>query len=435
LAVTLALYLAPLFVGSDREIFSPAPFQGLREASRLLPGFVTLVVYGDSGLGPFQHLTTDARVSLMQSVCAMLSLGQIGYLVGYFATRGRAVARALPNLAERSWSVPRFLLVMLSLSLIFVLSYAQFQDQAGGSLLDVTMLAEGKRVWRDDASLSWMLRGIEIGFFPVILLGTLAFAGRSRGYIVATAVLYGLSALLITRLGQRGPAIHCLLILLMLFHYLYRRIPLVVCAAAFLVLVAGSTLLGEYRSGSAPNQALLDRIEAPAQTLATHEAERQHMTVYAAIMHFFPDERDHLMGESWSAVLVSLVPRWLWADKPDFAPWRETRIIYNLLGIPAPTPYPALLYANFSWPGVFLGMLALGFFHRGLHEWRKAAPDDANTSLVYVILLVTFSPTALGISSMLQYALPAMLALYFMMMPRRAPNASEASGELAPGPA
>lgn len=421
LVVTLILYLAPLFIGSERDVFSPAPFQGLREASRLVPGLVTLLAYGDSQLGPFQYLSSDARVSLMYSVCAMLSVAQVGYLLGYFATRGGAVVRVLPVLTERLWRPARFLLVLLGFFLIFLVSYAQFQEQAGGSLLDVTMLAEGKRVWRDDASLSWMLRGVWLGFLPVILLGTVAFASRSRFYTLTTLALFGISALLITRLGQRGPAIQCLLILLMLFHYLRRRVPLALCAAGFLVLVAGTTLLGEYRQGMTPNQPLVERIASPTETMASYEAERQHMTVYAAIMHFFPDEREYLMGESWSAVLVALVPRWLWADKADFAPWRETRIIYNLLAIPAPTPYPALLYANFSWPGVFLGMFLFGFIHRGLAEWRKRAPSDANTNLVYVLLLTTFSPTAFGISTMLQFALPAVVALYFMMTPRRRP--------------
>jgi hypothetical protein len=418
LGLTLALSVAPLFVGRERDVFAPASFHGLQEASRLLPGLVTLLAYGDSQLGPFQHLSTEARVSLMHSVCAMLSLAQVGYLTGYFATRGAVVTRWLPEMTGRRWRPARFLLVLLLFSLVFLISYAQFQDEAGGSLLDVTMLAEGKRVWRDDASLSWMLRGIWLGFLPVILLGTVAFASNSRAYIVGTLAVYGITALLITRLGQRGPAIQCLLVLLMLFHYLRRRIPLALCAAVFFVLIAGTTLLGEYRSGVNPTQPFAERVASPAQTMASYEAERQHMTVYAAIMHFFPDEREHLMGESWAAVLVSLVPRWLWADKTDFAPWRETRIVYNLIALPAPTPYPALLYANFSWPGVFIGMFVFGFIHRGLAEWRKRAPGDANTNLIYVLLLTTFSPTAFGISAMLQFALPAVVALYFMMVPR-----------------
>jgi hypothetical protein len=418
LLVTLALCVAPLFIARDHDIFAPAPFHGLQEASRLVPGLITLLAYGDSQLGPYQFLSTEARVALLRSVCAMLSLAQLGYLAGYLGTRGATVARWLPTLSGRRWRPPRFLLVLLLLALIFLVSYAQFQEQAGGSLLDVTMLAEGKRVWREDSTLSWMLRGIWLGFLPVILLGTVAITSNSRAYIVATLVLYAIAALLITRLGQRGPAIQCLLVLLMLFHYLRRRVPLALCAAVFLVVVAGTTLLGQYRSGVTPNQPFVERIASPTETMVSYEAERQHMTVYATIMHFFPEEREYLMGESWAAVLVALVPRWLWTDKPDFAPWRETRIVYNLIGLPAPTPYPALLYANFSWPGVFLGMFLYGCIHRGLSEWRKRSAHDANTNLIYVLVLTTFSPTAFGLSAMLQLALPALLALYFMMLPR-----------------
>jgi hypothetical protein len=82
---------------------------------------------------------------------------------------------------------------------------------------------------------------------------------------------------------------------------------------------------------------------------------------------------------------------------------------------------------------VFFGMFLYGFIHRGLAEWRKRAASDANTNLIYVLLLTTFSPTAFGIATMLQLAFPALIALYFMMLPRSPPvNLAAPSSSAAP---
>lgn len=419
LAATLALYLLPLFVPGQRDVFAPAAFTGLREASRLLPSLVTLLVYSDSGLGPFLYLSTTERIALVRAVCLLLSVAQLGYLLGYYTSPGARLARVLPNWAGRPWKASYFSLALLLLTVVFLISYAQFQGRAGGSLLDLTRLAEGKEVWRDDATLSWMLRGVELGFLPVILLGTVACASGSRRGLLLTGLCYLVVALLVTRLGQRGPAIVGLLMLLMLFHYLRRRIPLGVYVAVFLVVVAGSTLLGEYRAGVTPGEPLVERVISPSDTLARYSEERQYMAAYAAVMHFFPERHEYLMGESWVGVAVALVPRWLWPEKVDFSPWRDTRIVYNLIQIPAPTTYPALLYANFSWLGVFFGMGLLGLFHRALQVWRSSHDGDATTTLLYVLLLTTFTPTLLGISLMLQYLVPAVLLLAVMTTSRQ----------------
>lgn len=89
-------------------------------------------------------------------------------------------------------------------------------------------------------------------------------------------------------------------------------------------------------------------------------------------------------------------------------------LVWHLISAPIPTPLPGLLYANFSWAGVALGMFLWGMFHRGLYAWVCQHPRDPNVVVLYVLLLLFFYPTFLGISASLQYVVPAWLTLYWV---------------------
>jgi predicted benzoate:H+ symporter BenE len=170
----------------------------------------------------------------------------------------------------------------------------------------------------------------------------------------------------------------------------------------------------------------------PVATVATHEDDRQRLTVLGVIMHTFPERHDYLMGESYYGLVASLVPRWLWPDKGKHFMWRDTAIVYNLTGLPAPTPMPGVLFANFSWAGVVIGMALLGSFHRALYRRVEQAPGDPGTALIYIAILGSFTPTLLGISQTLQWVVPVVVLV--LLVSRAAPKSDEvpASNEVAP---
>jgi hypothetical protein len=175
----------------------------------------------------------------------------------------------------------------------------------------------------------------------------------------------------------------------------------------------------------------VDRLR-PSQILAEHENDRQRLSALAVIYYYFPDRQDFLMGDSWAGVLVAPIPRWIWPDKMKNQRWRETAIIYELVGAPTPVPLHGLFYANFSWIGVVLGMFAWGVSQRGIYEWLRASGYERNSVLIYCSLGMYFAPSLLAISSMMQWVLPTWLILRFIGRRRAAARLQEPSGNAVP---
>jgi hypothetical protein len=270
-----------------------------------------------------------------------------------------------------------------------------------------------------------MARGIEFGFVPVLLGCCAAIASRSKTSLLVSGVVFLGAALLITRMGQRGSAVMAGLSILVVFHYLWRRLPMLLVLGLLLFTVVGLNILGEYRSKGDAETEFSEGIARPVTSVAAHEQDRQRLTVLGVIMHTFPEHHDYLLGESYYALIAVVVPRWLWPEKGKYFEWRDTNIVYNLTGLPAPTPFNGVLYANFSWFGVILGMAIFGSFHRALNAYLERAPRDPGTVLIYVALLGAVSPTMIGLSQTLQVAVPIVLLVYSVS--RRAPASEPGS--------
>jgi len=114
---------------------------------------------------------------------------------------------------------------------------------------------------------------------------------------------------------------------------------------------------------------------------------------------------------------VFWVPQWLWPEKSTYFEWQSNRVIVRLVGLPAPMPSYGEMYANFSWFGVVVGMALFGAFHRGLARYREHSPKDAGVALIYTTIVVSFSPTLLGLSALLQHTVPLTLLIYVISKP------------------
>jgi hypothetical protein len=298
---------------------------------------------------------------------------------------------------------------------VFIVTYGYFQSRSGVPLFDFTQLAAGKRVWHGDWTMSWMMRGIELGFLPVLLFIAHRLSARAgwRSLIVPAAVLV-FFVLLGSRVGQRAAVTYLVVVVLVQFHYHRRRIStllfVIVCFVALMV----SNVLLEWRNAAEDDLRKFDVIEEardPLEALAAHEGERQRFSAAVLIMKAFPEEEPYLLGKSWAGLFVAFVPRWIWPEKIGLFEWQDDRIIITLVGAPTPPPYYATFYANLSWLGVVLLPLLYGLFHRGLYEWLLSAGRDRNTVLMYSLFLVYFGPSMLNVSNAIQYILPMWVIL------------------------
>jgi hypothetical protein len=434
-AVLLVLELTPLMWQRSPDLFSPPVLTGIMAAIGTAASLAEMSVNGELTL-KWVALTRPAdETTVALKVLFALILGTVSYFVGYYTRLGIGLRRIFPQVRGLAWDRGRLLLVCTTTALIFMVAYAVFQARVGVSLFDVRQLGLGKQVWRDDPTMSWMTRGVELGFLPVLLLLSWTLA-KKRGAVslIAPGLVLLAVGLLSWRLGQRGTFAAVLVASLVMFHYHRVRVrPILFIAMCFMAITVGNVTLS-WRTAATDEERTFGFVEAasdPAQLLANHESERSRFSGLALIMSEFPDNHPYLLGQSWASIIALPIPRWLWPDKVNHFEWQDNRIIMRLGGPPMPAPYVGALYANFSWPGIVLGMLLFGAFHRGQYEWLLANVGDQNVILLYALLLVYFAPSMLNISLCLQYAVPVWVVLRFV---GRRPHAAGRAESLRPTP-
>lgn len=425
LLLSLFSYLVPFLV-TRLDIFSPPGLIGLQGVLAISSVVANAWTHSGLELIGLGFISFEQRVDLVRSVCVLHAVSQAAYLLGYALSSGRVGSSLLPQPAGRRWQGTRLWLLCAALGLVFILCFSLFYSHVGGSLLDLSTLSRGKAVLREMPTATWMVRGAMLGALPVLLLTAAGAQRRSPRLLLIAFVLYCGIGVALTRLGPRGPVVAVGLMALIVVHYGWRRLPALPLLGLLLCAVVGVQILGEYRLSGKSETQFAGGLASPVASLSRHEDDRQRLTALAVVMRFFPDRRDFLWGESFRALAIFWIPKWVWPGKYDHLRWRDTAIVRNLTGAPLPTPLKGVLYANFGWFGVVLGMGLFGAFHRGLYRYLQRAGGDAGSVLIYTVVLTTFRPTALGLAQSLQHVVPAVVAVYWISRPRPRPVASAA---------
>ncbi|MEZ4294130.1 MAG: hypothetical protein R3B70_04070 [Polyangiaceae bacterium] len=411
----IVVQLLPFFLRPKTDPFQPSALTAFFHLVALVPAFTTFIVQRGLSISLLPYVSGRNRIELVQTVLIGYTLGTVAYFVGYYAGLGRRIAGGFPDVAGLEWRRSRLILVSIACFGIFVPVYAIFQSRVGAGLTDITQLAAGKAVWRQDNTMSWMIRGVGFGALPPLLYIALDFQRPKLRRVLISGGLFFAVGFLTTRLGQRGTAIYLAFNALIVVHYLWKRVPVWLIAALTMAALVMTNTLGAYRTPDAQTRPPTPTLNFNAtETLVEHEDDRARFAAMAVLFHYFPDRRDYLMGESWGAVLVAFVPRWLWPEKGKAFIWRDTNIIPQLVGAPVPVTYLGLLYANFSWVGIVLGMSAWGAFQRGLYEWLLRNQKDKNVVLLYSLGVMYFAPTMIQLSAAISYLLPVYVFIVFM---------------------
>ena len=405
------LQAGPVLVAPRADLFSPVGYFGVLGAFGTISSIVYLADAGELRLPILGSVAPEDDLAAAYRTVVALALCVVCYYVGYYSRIGVRARRWFPRVAGLVWQRGRMLVLCVLVTAAFVGAYVAFQISVGTSVFAVLEQAAGRATWHSDDTLSWMLRGVQLGFIPVLLLivHVLSSGTRTKTTILAAAALLVVMMALVSRLGGRGMWASALLTALALFHYFRRRIPVPVFAAVYFGGVVLANILFQYRAVN-ENQRVFSTtseiVSRPSSVLLAHEAERMRFETLAVVMRHFPENEPYLLGRSWVPLLVAPIPRWLWPEKVQYVADQDNRLVYRIAGVPAPTPFVGVLYANLSWIGIILGMLAYGVFHRGLYEWLRETPRDKNVVILYLLILFHFSPTALGVSGALQYVLP-----------------------------
>lgn len=424
----LLLYLAPVLWPADSDLAAPVSL-GLQGGLRWATMIAYLVERGRIELAFVPAMDADERAALTRMTLLLLTLSQAAYLIGYYrASWGAWWLRLLPKPAPPTWDRGRFRMVVGGFLLIFAAAYAAFQVEVGGSPLDLAGIKEGRAVFREDPTLSWMLRGIDLGLIPLFLLFVDQIPRARGARLVGLGLMAVLTAVLLVRTGTRTTAFIGLYIVLVFVHQLRRRVPIWFLSVVLITGVAVGNLLHDVRTGlsddlsgaTLANEQGEGSGDVPG-ILAKFEGEREALSVVALVLYQIPRNYPYLLGESWLALLVAPIPRWLWPEKSQYFRWRDNSLVYELGGGLNPSPLQVLLFANFSWLGMIIGMLLWGSFHRGLYLWLQRHQSNKSAVIMFQMLLFFFVPTVSGMNTVFQYVLPIWLILKFIA---RAPKAT-----------
>lgn len=423
LVALMAIQLLPILWPREVDIASPLVLMGV---TGIMAFFSTAGVLaaalttGEFGATYLKAQDADYIAEVVRTVTIANMLAAVSYMVGF---RSRLVAgrfhRWLPKVAGLEWSKVRLRIADAIFLALFVAAYAAFQIRVGIPLWDPTQLKEAKAVWRYDITLSWMLRGTQLAFVPVFFALVDALHERRALRIAAYGGAFALAAYLTFRLGQRGVPLQALLAGILFIHLLLRRISVGVVFVLVLFAVELSNFTLGWRTGHDQEAHLVGESEADLServqsTMADYEGDRKRLAAITLVFHEFPRNYDYLLGESWLTLPYALIPRWLYPDKKELYRWGDTSTMTTLTNAPIPTPLQALLYMNFSWFGIAIGMWLWGAFHRGCYDWLNAHPRDRNVVLLYVMIRLYFLPTDMGISNTLQYVIPLWVVIRFI---------------------
>ncbi|MFO0549308.1 MAG: hypothetical protein U0271_13025 [Polyangiaceae bacterium] len=430
LAIATALF--PLFWNEVADPFELASYNGVYTGLGLVSSLVAIVDAGKIDFKYLPGLSPRSKEELAAVVVWAYVVANTSYLVGYYLPRkSTAAPRWLPRVHGYNWSTSRLLIVTLVCMAVAIPVYAFFQNQLGAELTDITQMQAAKAVWRDDQSRSWILRGIMLGLVPTMFMIALASRERRNLPLLILAAIALVEGILIVRTGQRSLTVNFFVSCACIFHYIRRRLPVMLLIVAGFFALATSNVLLDYRVSSD------DRTYTPIsaqrfevnRVFSEHEQDRQRLSTMAVVMDAFPEKQEFLLGESWLAIIAMPIPRWLWPEKVSHFEWRDTLIMVNLAQASIPTPFHGVLYANFSWFGVVLGSLLWGRFQRRVYDWLLANPKDPSVVVLYANAIFVTAPILLPLLYLTQFLLPMYLFILFMGMRNTAfsPRASAAS--------
>lgn len=421
LAATVATF-APLFISRKFDPFTPACYHALVNGVVMVSLLASFFSTEEIAFGGMQRLGYDERVDLLNKVSLAYIVQATAYCVGYYFTGGASgLLKVLPKFQGFQWNSRRLWFISGALWLIFLVAYARFQSVAQTGIFDVAS-AETKAVWRnEDDRMAWLFRALQLGAIPIYAL-TARFISRSSNdsarpkWMFILLLLTAALALLGARIGQRGYSIVFLIALAAIVHYVWRRIPTPVILGAAFVAIIATNYLGAARTKDADVSTVRvsTAVSRPAEVLARLEADRSHLAATGCAMYYFPERHDYLKGSSYLSILLFPIPRAIWPEKAALFPMSENGIVWQILKVPVPMPYPFVFYANFGWVGMFICMALWGAFHKTLFKWVHQSGYQPGVVAIYATLLVTFIPTTSGVASLLGGALPLFILMKLM---------------------
>jgi oligosaccharide repeat unit polymerase len=336
----------------------------------------------------------------------LVFVGAFAFYVGYWVHSCKSLARKLPGFSPY-WDGRHLSMLILVYSIIGVVCLGLLADSVGGALYFVTHLGERSDLLSGKTYLIW---GMEL--IPAAFLVWAAFSFAIRKWTLLFWV-YGIGAVcLLFAFGVRVRLLPILMVLIVLYHYLVRRIKPI----ALFVLMTIGILIFVYIPSQRTNVYVLN-VDAFTSLDKFYSImfEARNINLYRdllIVLNGVPSERPYLYGATYAAFLVMPIPRVLWPAKPV-----GMGVIYPAVFLPelaqnnisvGPTCLGEL-YWNFGWLGIVCGMMLFGFACRVM--WEYCVMHSRHAGAIVVLGL-----SALAVGMEIRGEFGSMTEIYLMYL-------------------
>ena len=375
--------------GLFHPLFFYATWTGLRS---LLTGDAVL---GATGLEFHRALPGMSRTEL-ELIAAqsflLEALALVALYVGYGVFRNIGVPRLRQPAQPRRLAKAAVLWMALPTAAVAILSI-----EAGslGNLMLQRGIARDARIGAEIGAHWHYLAGVGT-IVPIVWLAFDRHAVKQPTFWLVA--LFG-AFLVFAATGSRSSAIWPFILIALMWALRNQTIPyraLWVAAGIAIVLVG---LLGEFRAATRGAATLAD-VEFQAEIWSSAQAGYEEMVRRSttnsgqmAVLGSVPDRVGHLWGESYLSIPFVLIPSRLWpGDTPDAAGRLNAIYIYEHTGTAIPTGVVGEAYWNFSYPGVILAFLLMGFALRLAASFYRANPAHPLIVSIYLYVLMNLAP-------------------------------------------
>ena len=348
----------------------------------------------------------------------------IFFVVGYYAHLGGAIAKVLPSI-PKSWSIKNFDLILVVLICIALISYYMLLHFHGGfshyiSFRRETMTTPGQGYLR--------LFGVFLWTFILGIALTRAF-DTGNGKFLTFAILLPIVIAIGLLSGKKGQFLTPILVLLISYHYLLRRISLRMVLSFFTLAILSFPVIEFYRqrNNSHTTPGIINEFTeyAGSKSLVWSVLSRFYgIDSLTLIIRDTPEVMGHQLGGTITPIAVSWIPRRLWPDKPVICfglKFSETylRDRFGGTGTASSATILGEAYINFHVPGMLLISFLCGLFIRTVYEYlivRNCSPPAVFIYSCVFLFLFKFWESAIAGIVTAKFGLYFLACLFFTLL-------------------
>jgi oligosaccharide repeat unit polymerase len=373
--ITAALHTVPFWVnvvkGGDIDYFEPINFCLL--SSFILFVFRPLYYYFYKGITMTlitMKFETELLLKLLIREQLLVILALAGLLLGYYSP---ILKRGVRHLPVPPAQLPRHAinLMVLFMASLSLLNAAIFFARVGG--LDYFLSNRSNRVFMLKGNILYFRVAISAAIIAVFLW----LISRKKLRKLNLLVYMGITIVYISLFTSRTPIVFLIITVVVFWHYRIKKIngPKILIFALMVIIVAFSMIF--IRTGYRGKAKFLAK---PIETFI--DKNMYSDKGFILILKETPENIPFQYGRTLFNSFLFFIPRSWYPQKPVDIGTEITHKYFKLQGGFNIT-FPGELYLNFHAPGVFFGMLFLGFMVGLLRIYREKHADNPSVVIIY----------------------------------------------------